>query len=155
MGSKLTRQRSLDLDTKLSRRRRQRSEAAADGDRSGGGSGRDLLFTSLMLKSDKLPGMLRRSNPCPYVRRVAWIRDIQRLLREQKTEQAAEVLRLLRKVRPAVRRRAGHGAVRVVGLHIQTWCCARRCAVCAVMRREKKKKKFCNIVYFQRIFLTI
>ncbi|XP_075901136.1 leucine rich repeat containing 75Bb isoform X3 [Nelusetta ayraudi] len=97
MGSKLTRQRSLDLDTKLSRRRRQRSEAPAESDRSGGGSGRDLLFTSLMLKSDKLPGMLRRSNPCPYVRRVAWIRDIQRLLREQKTEQAAEVLRLLRK----------------------------------------------------------
>lgn len=55
------------------------------------------------------------------------------------TEQAAEVLRLLRKVRPAVRRRAGHGAVRVVGLHIRTWCCARRCAVCAVMRREKEK----------------
>lgn len=103
MGSKLTRQRSLDLDTKLSRRRRQRSDAPTESERSGGGgSGRDLLFTSLMLKSDKLPGMLRRSNPCPYVRRVAWIRDIQRLLREQKTEQAAEVLRLLRKVRAAM-----------------------------------------------------
>lgn len=51
-----------------------------------------------MLKSDKLPGMLRKTNHCPYVRRVAWIREIQRLLRDQKTEQAAEVLKLLRKV---------------------------------------------------------
>uniref|UniRef100_H3CUK8 Leucine rich repeat containing 75Bb n=1 Tax=Tetraodon nigroviridis TaxID=99883 RepID=H3CUK8_TETNG len=33
----------------------------------------------------------------PYVRRVAWIREIQTLLREHKTDQAAEVLRLLRK----------------------------------------------------------
>uniref|UniRef100_G3PY14 Leucine rich repeat containing 75Bb n=1 Tax=Gasterosteus aculeatus TaxID=69293 RepID=G3PY14_GASAC len=33
----------------------------------------------------------------PYVGRVAWIREIQRLLREQRMEQAAEVLKLLRK----------------------------------------------------------
>lgn len=51
-----------------------------------------------MLKSDKLPGMLRKTNQSPYVRRVAWVREIQRMLREHKTEQAGEVLKLLRKV---------------------------------------------------------
>lgn len=147
MGSKLTRQRSLDLDTKLSRRRRQRSDAPTEVERSGGGggggSGRDLLFTSLMLKSDKLPGMLRRSNPCPYVRRVAWIRDIQRLLREQKTEQAAEVLRLLRKVRAAT-----PGTERcVLGR-------ARGCAVCAVMPSEKGKVLQCCIFVFLNFLPT-
>lgn len=96
MGSKLTRQRSLDFDSKLSKRRRQRNDMPAESERSGG---RDFLFTSLMLKSDKLPGMLRKNNHSPYVRRVAWIREIQRLLREQKMEQAAEVLKLLRKVK--------------------------------------------------------
>ncbi|KAK2819118.1 hypothetical protein Q5P01_024679 [Channa striata] len=94
MGSKLTRQRSLDFESKLSKRRRQRHDMPGEGERSGGG---DFLFASLMLKSNKLPGMLRRSNPSPYVRRVAWIREIQRLLREQKMEQATEVLKLLRK----------------------------------------------------------
>ncbi|XP_022050284.1 leucine rich repeat containing 75Bb [Acanthochromis polyacanthus] len=95
MGSKLTRQRSLDFESKLPKRRRQRSDAVpGDSERSGGG---DFLFTSLMLKSDKLPGMLRKTNHSPYVRRVAWVREIQRLLREQRMEQAAEVLRLLRK----------------------------------------------------------
>uniref|UniRef100_A0A672FMW5 Leucine rich repeat containing 75Bb n=1 Tax=Salarias fasciatus TaxID=181472 RepID=A0A672FMW5_SALFA len=97
MGSKLTRQRSLDFESKLSKRRRPRSDAAAEGERSGVRGGGDFLFTSLMLKSDKLPGMLRKSNHSPYVRRVAWVREIQRLLREQKMEQAAEVLKLLRK----------------------------------------------------------
>ncbi|XP_053196209.1 leucine rich repeat containing 75Bb [Scomber japonicus] len=97
MGSKLTRQRSLDFDSKLSKRRRQRNDMPAESERSGSRGGGDFLFTSLMLKSDKLPGMLRKNNPSPYVRRVAWIREIQRLLREQKMEQAAEVLKLLRK----------------------------------------------------------
>lgn len=97
MGSKLSRQRSLDLESKLSRRRRPRKESPAESE----GGGREFLFTSLMLRSDKLPGMLRRSNHSPYVRRVAWIREIQRLLREHKTEQAGEVLKLLRKVRLA------------------------------------------------------
>lgn len=83
------------MESKLSRRRRPRNESPAESER----GGRDLLFTSLMLRSDKLPGMLRRTNHSPYVRRVAWIREIQRLLREHKTEQAAEVLKLLRKVR--------------------------------------------------------
>ncbi|XP_062268331.1 leucine rich repeat containing 75Bb [Platichthys flesus] len=94
MGSKLTRQRSLDLESRWSKRRRQRNDTPGEGDRSGGG---DFLFTSLMLRSDKLPGMMRRSSRSPYVRRVAWIREIQRLLREQRMEQATEVLRLLRK----------------------------------------------------------
>ncbi|XP_054613532.1 leucine rich repeat containing 75Bb [Dunckerocampus dactyliophorus] len=109
MGSKLSRQRSLDLESKWSKRRRQRndtppvkSDRGGKGGIGGGGSvgvggGGDLLFTSLMLKSDKLPGMLRKSNHSPYVRRVAWIREIQKHLREQRTEQAAEVLKLLRK----------------------------------------------------------
>ncbi|CAF99265.1 unnamed protein product, partial [Tetraodon nigroviridis] len=92
MGSKLSRQRSLDLESKLSRRR-SRNESPAESE----GGGREFLFTSLMLRSDTLPGMLRRSNHSPYVRRVAWIREIQTLLREHKTDQAAEVLRLLRK----------------------------------------------------------
>ncbi|XP_067340849.1 leucine rich repeat containing 75Bb isoform X2 [Channa argus] len=97
MGSKLTRQRSLDFDSKLSKRRRQRHDITGEGERSGGRGGGDFLFTSLMLKSNKLPGMLRKTNHSPYVRRVAWIREIQRLLREQKMEQATEVLKLLRK----------------------------------------------------------
>lgn len=96
MGSKLTRQRSLDLETKVSKRRRQRNDNPAESERSGA---RDFLFTSLVLKSDKLPGMLRKSHHSPYVGRVAWIREIQRLLREQRMEQAAEVLKLLRKVK--------------------------------------------------------
>ncbi|KAM9841024.1 leucine rich repeat containing 75Bb [Aulostomus maculatus] len=95
MGSKLTRQRSLDFESKLSKRRRQRNDVLpAESERS---NGRELLFTSLMLKSDKLPGMLRKTNHSPYVRRVTWIREIQRHLREQRMEQAAEVLKLLRK----------------------------------------------------------
>uniref|UniRef100_A0A3Q0SEU2 Leucine rich repeat containing 75Bb n=1 Tax=Amphilophus citrinellus TaxID=61819 RepID=A0A3Q0SEU2_AMPCI len=97
MGSKLTRQRSLDFDSKLSKRRRQRNDIPGESERSSGRSGGDFLFTSLMLKSDKLPGMLRKTNHSPYVRRVAWVREIQRLLREQKMEQAAEVLKVLRK----------------------------------------------------------
>ncbi|XP_070706972.1 leucine rich repeat containing 75Bb [Pempheris klunzingeri] len=97
MGSKLTRQRSLDFESKLSKRRRQRNDIPGESERSGGRGGGDFLFTSLMLKSDKLPGMLRKTNHSPYVRRVAWIRDIQRLLREQRMEQAAEVLKVLRK----------------------------------------------------------
>ncbi|KPP58940.1 hypothetical protein Z043_123190, partial [Scleropages formosus] len=41
--------------------------------------------------------MLRRQSPSPYVRRVAWIRQIQRLLGERDVEQAADVLKVLRK----------------------------------------------------------
>ncbi|KAM6985381.1 leucine rich repeat containing 75Bb isoform 2-T2 [Aplochiton taeniatus] len=82
----------MDIESKFSKKRRQRNECPGEG--RGGG---DFLFTSLMLKSDKLPGMLRKSNHSPYVRRVAWIREMQKLLQEQRVEQAAEVLKLLRK----------------------------------------------------------
>ncbi|XP_023841941.2 leucine rich repeat containing 75Bb [Salvelinus sp. IW2-2015] len=98
MGSKLTRQSSLDqIETTFSKRRRQRHDSSRETERSGGNGGREFLFTSLMLKSDKLPGMLRKTNHSPYVRRVAWIREIQKLIREEKQEQAVEVLKLLRK----------------------------------------------------------
>ncbi|KAM9794116.1 leucine-rich repeat-containing protein 75B-like [Syngnathus typhle] len=93
MGSKLSRQRSLDLESKWSKRRRQGNVTPVQSERGGG----DLLFTSLMLKSDKLPAMLRKRDRSPYVKRVAWIRDIQRHLREHRSEQAGEVLKLLRK----------------------------------------------------------
>lgn len=103
MGSRLSRQSSLDQDN-FSKKRRKLADGAAEGERGGrsgaggGGGGGDFLF-ALMLKSDKLPGVLRRTNHSPYVRRVAWIKEIQKLLRERRIEQAGEVLRLLRKVR--------------------------------------------------------
>ncbi|XP_028828574.1 leucine rich repeat containing 75Bb [Denticeps clupeoides] len=75
MGSKLSRQSSRD--------------SQADGG--------DFLLASLVLKSDRLPGMLRRGQRSPYVRRVAWVRDIQQLLRQRRAERAADVLKLLRK----------------------------------------------------------
>lgn len=92
MGSRLSRQNSLDNEN-FSRRRRKHLDSTGESERSGSA---DFLFTSLLLKSDKLPGMLRRANS-PYVRRVAWIREIQKLLREKKIEEATDVLRLLRK----------------------------------------------------------
>ena len=55
-----------------------------------------------MPSSEKLPSVLRRSSrssPSPYQRRVAWVRQIQKLLKEQKVEEAADVLKLLRKVK--------------------------------------------------------
>ncbi|XP_035632140.1 leucine rich repeat containing 75Bb [Oncorhynchus keta] len=98
MGSKLTRQSSLDqIETTFSKRRRQRHDSSRETERSGGKGGGEFLFTSLMVKSDKLPGMLRKTNHSPYVRRLAWIREIQKLIREEKQEQAVEVLKLLRK----------------------------------------------------------
>ncbi|CAL8321636.1 unnamed protein product [Lota lota] len=98
MGSKLTRQSNLDIDGQLSKRRRpSRSEGCGDSGRSAGRGGAGFSFPYLMLRPDKLPGMLRKTNHSPYVRRVAWIREMQKLLGDQKTEQAAEVLTLLRK----------------------------------------------------------
>ncbi|MEQ2181014.1 hypothetical protein GOODEAATRI_007053 [Goodea atripinnis] len=96
MGSRLSRQSSLDNEN-FSKKRRRLQDSAGEGDRSGRGGG-DFLF-ALMLKSDKLPGMLRRANNSPYMRRVAWINEIQKLLRERRIEQATDVLKLLRKVR--------------------------------------------------------
>ncbi|TRY65583.1 hypothetical protein DNTS_015193, partial [Danionella cerebrum] len=78
----LSRQNSLDNEN-FSRRRRKHLDSTGESDRSG-----DFLFSSLML---------RRANHSPYVRRVAWVREIQKLLRERKTEEAADVLKLLRK----------------------------------------------------------
>ncbi|XP_054630348.1 leucine-rich repeat-containing protein 75B [Dunckerocampus dactyliophorus] len=92
MGSRLSRQNSLDNDS-FSKKRRRLLDGAAEGDRRAGG---DFLF-ALMLKTDKLPGMLRRTSHSPYMRRVTWIREIQKLLRDGRMEQATDVLKLLRK----------------------------------------------------------
>uniref|UniRef100_A0A1A8GVW3 Complement C1q tumor necrosis factor-related protein 4 n=1 Tax=Nothobranchius korthausae TaxID=1143690 RepID=A0A1A8GVW3_9TELE len=91
MGSRLSRQGSLDNES-FSKKQRKPLGGTGQSGRGGG----DFLF-ALMLKSDKLPGMLRRSNHSPYVRRVAWIKEIQKLLRERRMEQATDVLKLLRK----------------------------------------------------------
>lgn len=96
MGSKLSRQSSLGGEAagfRRSRGSRGRRRDAGDA----GGAGGEILFSSLVLGSEKLPGVLRKSSP-PYQRRVAWVRQIQKLLREQKVEEAADVLKLLRKV---------------------------------------------------------
>ncbi|KAM9858120.1 leucine-rich repeat-containing protein 75B [Aulostomus maculatus] len=94
MGSRLSRQSSLDNEN-FSKKRRKLLDSAGESDRGSRGGG-DFLF-ALMLKSDKLPGMLRRNNHSPYMRRVAWIKEIQKLLRDRRIEQATDVLRLLRK----------------------------------------------------------
>lgn len=96
MGSRLSRQSSLDNEN-FSKRRRKLLNSAGESERGGRGGG-DFLF-ALMLKSDKLPGMLRRTNHSPYTRRVAWIKEIQKLLRDRRIDQATDVLKLLRKVR--------------------------------------------------------
>lgn len=93
MGSKLSRQSSLDGQATFFRRGRQHHDTEKMGRR-----GREELFSSLMVRSDKLSGMLRKSSPSPYVRRVAWVRELQALLKENKVEQATDVLKLLRKV---------------------------------------------------------
>ncbi|KAA0704357.1 Leucine-rich repeat-containing protein 75B [Triplophysa tibetana] len=92
MGSKLTRQSTLDGQGTFFRRGRQHRDTEKMGRR-----GREELFSSLMVRSDKLSGMLRKSSPSPYVRRVAWVRELQTLLKENKVEQATDVLKLLRK----------------------------------------------------------
>ncbi|XP_010782308.1 leucine-rich repeat-containing protein 75B-like [Notothenia coriiceps] len=95
MGSRLSRQSSLDNEN-FSKKRRKLQESTGESDRVSRGGGGDFLF-ALMLKSDKLPGMLRRTNHSPYIRRVAWIKEIQKLLRDRRIEQATDVLKLLRK----------------------------------------------------------
>ncbi|KAM8761496.1 leucine-rich repeat-containing protein 75B [Acanthopagrus schlegelii] len=94
MGSRLSRQSSLDNEN-FSKKRRKLLDGTGESDR-GSRAGGDFLF-ALMLKSDKLPGMLRRTNHSPYMRRVAWIKEIQKLLRDRRIEQATDVLRSLRK----------------------------------------------------------
>ncbi|CAL1616329.1 unnamed protein product [Knipowitschia caucasica] len=95
MGSRLSRQSSLDNEN-FSKKRRTLLDSTGESERGNTRGGGDFLF-ALMLKSDKLPGMLRRTNHSPYMRRVAWIKDIQKLLRERRIEQATDVLKLLRK----------------------------------------------------------
>ncbi|XP_068094414.1 leucine-rich repeat-containing protein 75B isoform X2 [Hyperolius riggenbachi] len=57
----------------------------------------DFAITSLILNSERIPGVLRKTKPAPYVRRAAWIRDIQALIRDHKQERALHILKLLRK----------------------------------------------------------
>ncbi|KAM6944317.1 leucine-rich repeat-containing protein 75B [Lycodopsis pacificus] len=94
MGSRLSRQSSLDNED-FSKKRRKLLDGSGESDRGSRGGG-DFLF-AMMLKSDKLPGMLRRTNHSPYIRRVTWIKEIQKLLRDRRMEQATDVLKLLRK----------------------------------------------------------
>ncbi|XP_073530320.1 leucine-rich repeat-containing protein 75B [Phyllobates terribilis] len=54
----------------------------------------DFVLSSLILSSERI---LRRNKPAPYVRRAAWIRDMQALLRDHKQERALRTLQLLRK----------------------------------------------------------
>ncbi|KAG5834902.1 hypothetical protein ANANG_G00266490 [Anguilla anguilla] len=97
MGPRLSRRSSLDNEIKIPKNGRQRGGSCGEAGGSGSCVGGDFVFTSLILNSDKLPDILRKSRPNPYVRRVAWVREIQKLLREHKVEQACDVLKLLRK----------------------------------------------------------
>ncbi|KAL7883956.1 hypothetical protein AOLI_G00067260 [Acnodon oligacanthus] len=92
MGSRLSRQSSLDNDG-FSAKRRRHLDSTGERERSGSRGSADFM----LLRPDRLPGMLRRSDPSPYARRVAWIREIQQFLRQKKIEEATDVLRRLRK----------------------------------------------------------
>ncbi|XP_076876004.1 leucine rich repeat containing 75Bb [Brachyhypopomus gauderio] len=97
MGSKLTRQSSLDSEAAFFRRRRHQQDSSAGSEKSEIRGGGELWLSSLVLKSEKLPVILRKPNPSPYERRVTWAREIQKLLKEQRVDEAADVLKLLRK----------------------------------------------------------
>ncbi|XP_018771852.3 leucine-rich repeat-containing protein 75B [Serinus canaria] len=86
MGSRLSRQSSLEEES---------GEEPCSG-RLESGRG-DFHFSSLLLHPQKLPGVLRKASPAPYVRRVGWLREIQATIREHKREHAVHILRLLRK----------------------------------------------------------
>ncbi|KAE8634558.1 hypothetical protein XENTR_v10002350 [Xenopus tropicalis] len=88
MGGRLSRQSSLEDETE---------EAMDSGAPRADASRVEFALTSLMLSSERIPGVLRRNKPAPYVRRADWIRDIQALLRDHKQERARHVLKLLRK----------------------------------------------------------
>lgn len=90
MGSRLSRQSSLEEES---------AEEPCAG-RLEGGRG-DFNLSSLLLHPQKLPGVLRKASPAPYVRRVGWLREIQATIREHKREHAVHILRLLRKVKAA------------------------------------------------------
>ncbi|KAG8597150.1 hypothetical protein GDO81_002176 [Engystomops pustulosus] len=88
MGGRLSRQSSLEDEPEDSMDMGPlRGETTA-------GSRTDFALTSLILNSERI---LRRNKPAPYVRRAAWIRDIQALLRDHKQERALHILRVLRK----------------------------------------------------------
>ncbi|XP_066500272.1 leucine-rich repeat-containing protein 75B isoform X1 [Hoplias malabaricus] len=89
MGSRLSRQSSVDGGVFSAKRRR----SAAERERVSRRSSADFA----LLRADRLTAMLRRTDPSPYARRVAWIRDIQQLLRNNNIQEAADVLRRLRK----------------------------------------------------------
>ncbi|NXS29740.1 LR75B protein, partial [Pomatostomus ruficeps] len=86
MGSRLSRQSSLEEEG---------GEEPCPG-RQENGRG-DFHLSSLLLHPQKLPGVLRKASPAPYVRRVGWLREIQATIREHKREHAVHILRLLRK----------------------------------------------------------
>ncbi|TRY56560.1 hypothetical protein DNTS_022804 [Danionella cerebrum] len=94
MGSKLSRRTSSDSQDTFLRRTRQHHDVEK---KTGGGRG-ELLWASLVLRTDSLSGVMKRSSPSPYERRAAWVREIQSLAREQKLEEASHVLKLLRKL---------------------------------------------------------
>ncbi|XP_044143716.1 leucine-rich repeat-containing protein 75B-like [Bufo gargarizans] len=90
MGGRLSRQSSLEDEAEdVMDMGPLRGEAA--------GARSDFALTSLILNSERIPGVLRRNKPAPYVRRAAWIRDIQALVRDHKQERALHILKLLRK----------------------------------------------------------
>ncbi|XP_040277693.1 leucine-rich repeat-containing protein 75B [Bufo bufo] len=90
MGGRLSRQSSLEDEAEdVMDMGPLRGEAA--------GARGDFALTSLILNSERIPGVLRRNKPAPYVRRAAWIRDIQALVRDHKQERALHILKLLRK----------------------------------------------------------
>ncbi|NXI76636.1 LR75B protein, partial [Rhipidura dahli] len=86
MGSRLSRQSSLEEES---------GEEPCPG-RLENGRG-DFHLSSLLLHPQKLPRVLRKASPAPYVRRVGWLREIQATIREHKREHAVHILRLLRK----------------------------------------------------------
>ncbi|KAG8455855.1 hypothetical protein GDO86_001883 [Hymenochirus boettgeri] len=88
MGGRLSRQSSLEDEVE---------DGMDMGPHRADTSRADFALTSLMLSSERIPGVLKRNKPAPYVRRAAWIRDIQALLRDNKRERAYHVLKLLRK----------------------------------------------------------
>ncbi|KAE8634559.1 hypothetical protein XENTR_v10002350 [Xenopus tropicalis] len=94
MGGRLSRQSSLEDETE---------EAMDSGAPRADASRVEFALTSLMLSSERIPGVLRRNKPAPYVRRADWIRDIQALLRDHKQERARHVLKLLRKDNESVK----------------------------------------------------
>lgn len=105
MGSRLSRQSSLEEEGGT-------EEAGTGRLESGRG---DFHLSSLLLHPQKLPGVLRKASPAPYVRRVGWLREIQATIREHKRDHAVHILRLLRKVNAAGGSEPGAGQDRGPG----------------------------------------